>query len=83
MERIALFNDSYQNWKGYEIPKAQLILTDLPYQLGNKMYGSNPMWYEGGDIPMAKVNMREKMHLIQIQKAVLELVNFSISAITF
>lgn len=49
MERIALFNDSFQNWKSHDIQKAQLILTDIPYQLGNNMYGSNPMWYEGGD----------------------------------
>lgn len=49
MERIALFNDSFQNWKTKDIPHAQLILTDIPYQLGNNMYGSNPMWYEGGD----------------------------------
>lgn len=49
MERIALFNDSFQNWKTKDIPHAQLILTDIPYQLGNSAYGSNPMWYEGGD----------------------------------
>lgn len=49
MEDIILFNDSFQNWKSKEIPKAQLILTDIPYQLGNNMYGSNPMWYNGGD----------------------------------
>ena len=49
MERIKLFRDSFQNWKNKEIPKAQLILTDIPYQLGTKAYGSNPMWYEGGD----------------------------------
>ena len=49
MERIALYNDSFQNWKSHDIQKAQLILTDIPYQLGNNMYGSNPMWYEGGD----------------------------------
>lgn len=49
MERIILFNDSFQNWKSTEIPHAQLILTDLPYQLGDKMYGSNPSWYIGGD----------------------------------
>lgn len=49
MEDIILFNDSFQNWKGKEIPKAQLILTDLPYQLGNNMYGSNPSWYIGRD----------------------------------
>ena len=49
MERIKLFRDSFQNWKNKEIPKAQLILTDIPYQLGTNAYGSNPMWYEGGD----------------------------------
>jgi len=49
MERIALYNDSFQNWKQTDIPKAQLILTDLPYQLGSKAFASNPMWYEGGD----------------------------------
>jgi site-specific DNA-methyltransferase (adenine-specific) len=49
MERIALYNDSFQNWKSHDILKAQLILTDIPYQLGNNMYGSNPVWYKGGD----------------------------------
>lgn len=49
MERIALYNDSFQNWKSHYVEKAQLILTDIPYQLGSNMYGSNPMWYEGGD----------------------------------
>lgn len=49
MERVALYNDSFQNWKSHDIAKAQLILTDLPYQLGVNAYGSNPMWYKGGD----------------------------------
>jgi len=49
MERIALYNDSFQNWKSHELTKAQLILTDIPYQLGGSAYGSNPMWYNGGD----------------------------------
>jgi site-specific DNA-methyltransferase (adenine-specific) len=49
MERIALYNDSFQNWKSHDVPKAQLILTDIPYQLGTNAYGSNPIWYEGGD----------------------------------
>nr|DAX37827.1 MAG TPA: adenine specific DNA methyltransferase [Caudoviricetes sp.] len=46
---INLFNDSYQNWSRYHIPKAQLILTDVPYNLGNNAYASNPTWYEGGN----------------------------------
>ena len=49
MERIALYNDSFQNWKSHDITKAQLILTDIPYQLGENAYGSSPEWYKGGD----------------------------------
>lgn len=47
---IQLCNDSYQNWKSHGInDKAQLILSDIPYAIGTDAYGSNPMWYEGGD----------------------------------
>ena len=49
MEEIKLFNDSFQNYKVYGIPKAQLILTDVPYLLGNNAYASNPAWYVDGD----------------------------------
>lgn len=49
MKDIELFNDSFQNYKVYGIPKAQLILTDVPYVLGNKAYASNPSWYVDGD----------------------------------
>ena len=44
-----LFNDHFQNYKPYGIPKAQLIIADIPYNIGNHAYGSNPAWYEGGD----------------------------------
>ncbi len=49
MKDIQLFNDSFQNYKSYQIPKAQLILTDVPYVLGKNAYASNPVWYVGGD----------------------------------
>lgn len=48
MERIGLYRDSFQNWKKYNIPKAQLLICDPPYSLGVDAYASNPMWYEGG-----------------------------------
>lgn len=38
-----------QNYKKYGIPPAQLIIADVPYNVGNNFYGSNPMWYNGGD----------------------------------
>lgn len=49
MKEIKIFNDSFQNYKSYSIPKAQLIIADVPYNLGYKAYASNPTWYEGGD----------------------------------
>lgn len=49
MERIKLFRDSFQNFKTYGIPKAQLVIADIPYQLGQNAYGSNPAWYVDGD----------------------------------
>lgn len=49
MERIELFNDHFQNYKVYGIPKAQLVLTDIPYNVGINAYASNPKWYEDGD----------------------------------
>lgn len=49
MERIKLFNDHSQNYKVYGIPKAQLVLTDIPYNVGKNAYGSNPQWYVDGD----------------------------------
>lgn len=48
-DRVELFNDHFQNYKRYGIPKAQLVLTDIPYNVGNNAYGSSPQWYEGGD----------------------------------
>lgn len=47
--KCEMFNDSMQNWKRYAPPKAQLIIADVPYNIGNNFYGSNPMWYNGGD----------------------------------
>lgn len=44
-----LINDHFQNYKGYGIPKAQLIIADVPYNLGANAYASNPSWYVGGD----------------------------------
>lgn len=49
MERVKLFNDHFQNYKVYGIPKAQLVITDIPYNVGVNAYGSNPMWYIDGD----------------------------------
>ena len=46
---MELFNDHFQNFKRYSIPKAQLIVADIPYSLGTSAYASNPKWYVDGD----------------------------------
>lgn len=48
-QRIELFNDSFQNYKRYQIPKAQLVIADIPYNLAENAYASSPSWYVGGD----------------------------------
>ena len=47
--KIELYNDHFQNYKSYQIPKAQLVIADIPYNIGKDAYGSNPLWYVGGD----------------------------------
>jgi site-specific DNA-methyltransferase (adenine-specific) len=47
--KCELYNDSMQGWKCYPIQKAQLIIADVPYNVGKNFYGSNPVWYKGGD----------------------------------
>lgn len=44
-----IYRDHFQNYKSYAIPKAQLIIADIPYNLGNNAYASNPAWYKDGD----------------------------------
>lgn len=47
--KCEIYRDSMQNYKKYAIPPAQLIIADVPYNVGKNFYGSNPMWYKGGD----------------------------------
>jgi site-specific DNA-methyltransferase (adenine-specific) len=61
-----IYRDSMQNYKKYAIPPAQLIIADVPYNVGNNFYGSNPMWYVGGIIRTVKVNLQRKQRSIRI-----------------
>jgi site-specific DNA-methyltransferase (adenine-specific) len=46
---MELYHDHFQNYKRYNIPKAQLIIADIPYNIGANAYASNPAWYKDGD----------------------------------
>lgn len=47
--RHEIIRDHFQNFKQYNIHRAQLVIADIPYNIGANAYGSNPSWYVGGD----------------------------------
>ena len=47
--KCEFFNDYHQNYKRCHIPKAQLVIADIPYNLGVSAYASSPKWYIDGD----------------------------------
>lgn len=79
--KCELYNDNFQNFKRYNIPKAQLVIADIPYNLGNNAYGSNPMWYVGGTTRMVKANLPEKVFSTPISISTSQ--NIFISAIGY
>jgi site-specific DNA-methyltransferase (adenine-specific) len=58
--KCQLFNDHFQNYKRYNIPKAQLVIADIPYNLGNNAYASSPEWYVDGDNKNGESNKANK-----------------------
>ncbi|MDG4589463.1 site-specific DNA-methyltransferase [Enterococcus faecium] len=55
-----LFNDHFQNYKRYSIPKAQLVIADIPYNLGKNAYASSLEWYVDGDNKKGESNKANK-----------------------
>lgn len=47
--KCELYNDHFQNFKVYGIPKAQLVIADIPYNLGVNAYASSTEWYINGN----------------------------------
>lgn len=70
-QKIELFNDNFQNFKRYGIPKAQLVIADIPYNLGNNAFASSPEWYIGGTIVMVKVTKQARAFSIPITASTL------------
>jgi site-specific DNA-methyltransferase (adenine-specific) len=57
---LELYNDHFQNYKKYAIPKAQLIIADIPYNIGVNAYASSPSWYKDGDNKNGESNLAKK-----------------------
>ena len=49
MIKCELYNDHFENANRYGIQHAQLIIADIPYNLGVNAYASNPQWYKDGN----------------------------------
>ncbi len=47
--KCEIFHDNFQNYKRYNVPKAQLVIADIPYNLGINAYASSTEWYNNGD----------------------------------
>ena len=47
-----LINDDFNNFNYEE--RANLILTDIPYNIGKDAYASNPQWWKNGDYKNGK-----------------------------
>ena len=45
--KIDLFNDNFENAKVYQLPKADLIVADIPYNIGKDAYASRAEWWNG------------------------------------
>jgi site-specific DNA-methyltransferase (adenine-specific) len=58
---MKLYHDHFQNYKRYSIPKAQLIIADIPYNIGVNAYASNPSWYKDGDNKNGESNLAGKV----------------------
>jgi site-specific DNA-methyltransferase (adenine-specific) len=58
--KIELYNDHFENSKQYNIPRAQLIIADIPYNIGVNAYASNPSWYKDGNNDNGESNLAGK-----------------------
>ena len=58
--KMELYHDHFQNFKRYNIPRAQLVIADIPYNLGNNAYASSNQWYIDGDNKNGESNLAGK-----------------------
>lgn len=54
---IKIYNNDFNNFN--EEVKANLILTDIPYNIGINAYASNPQWWKNGDVSKGRSSKAE------------------------
>lgn len=58
---IEIINDNFENAKKYISHKAQLIIADIPYNIGANAYASSPAWWNQRSIEKGKSEKAGKM----------------------
>ena len=58
--KCVLIHDHFQNAKNYNIPRAQLMIADIPYNIGTNFYANRPDWYVDGDNKNGESNKAHK-----------------------
>jgi len=58
--KFHLIRDHFQNFKPCAIPRAQLVIADIPYNIGKNAHASNPDWYIDGDNTNGESNLARK-----------------------
>ena len=58
--KCELYHDHFQNAKQYNLRPCQLLLADIPYNLGRSFYASRPEWYVDGDNANGESNKAHK-----------------------
>ena len=48
--KCELIRDHFQNARSYPLPRADLLVADLPYNIGVDFYASRPGWWEGNRV---------------------------------
>ena len=58
---VKLFNDNFQNFKAYNLPrKAQLLIADIPYNIGSNAYASRKDGWIDNDVSKGRKFSRDK-----------------------
>lgn len=70
--KCVLIHDNFQNFKSYNIPKAQLVIADIPYNIGTDFYASGRTGMWTGTTRTVRVIRRGKQHSIPTSLSTLQ-----------
>lgn len=58
--KCELYHDNFQNFKRYNVPKAQLVIADIPYNIGADAYAAIPCGIRAATTRTGKVSWQSR-----------------------